>query len=880
MSSKLTIRHHLSVLAVSYLHGRGEFFCRSFVRIDNGGFMQTEMLRSTDPIFGVRVPLPQALEVGKRYLITFRFNPEYLEYILLGNRTVYERMPLPGLLEIAIGGPEASMVRKFRGCQIRVIAQEKNPLVSFVRDRALARWVETLQGKWRLSLQGEEEARHCSEWSEVEDELIMPLRLDVRVEPLPLGPEDIRAANDYHLPQNLRFWRGPELYHRTATNIAAKVEPSPVKPVPYLTDKIMIVENDDSYDETREPVLGSKLIQQLESHLELCDRYQVNAFHITCAWTTIADKPYVEKFVKLLKSGKGRSIRYLIATFGGPPVEQELNEGFTRNCCHLLGKVLSELPTRVAVIRVMEVNTNGQWPRPATIPTYLSSEQIYDKDLYEIENHLFIKQHRRHLEKIKKWIGYPDRTEIWFQDDGPVANPHWYKTGIDYFTSKNIWGFNTNVVQAVGRGFARAFAKPIGLAYDSHRGMDYEAVNPVDVEHVYRSYFFAGVEKTMYEAPFVGTDEQGEKHLTESGAAFYRWVRWVRRHPHRGKEIIRLGYLKGSDDYGIRNPAPGPSRHGYRRRLLLHNHLAYRDWNLLEIAYPKFGDYEGSNPYRFLTGTPYGQADVVPFNAPARHLETFRILVMMGRNRLTADSFANYLSFVRRGGKLVLALEHLLDEEPKVRKYTNLPLEELIGAHLGQDVNILPQKWQELVPSTTCFYNEVRPTKANVLERLENGAPFLLHHRLGQGEVYFYTSEFLTSVDANSPRQLLKKLFSEARVVTLEPYTDWIQYFVRQRDGIVAIGLINHGQAGFPQGYGPKAGAWKGEICLNTTALGLDTSNTEVFRLGEEMKLDRLVSRTEGEMVVIDLTLDVWEELVLGPRDRTSTLLFKRKEER
>jgi len=875
MNRKLTVRHHLPVLGVSYLHGRGEFFCTSFVRIDNEGFMQTEMLCSSDPVFGVRIPLPQTLEIGKRYLFTFRFNPEYVEYILLGKRTVYERMPLPSLLETGIGGTEASMLHKFKGCQIRAIAQEEKPLVSFVRDRALARWVKMLQGRWRLSLQGEDERRHCSEWSEVDDELIMPLRLDIKVEPLCPGPEDIRAANNYQFPQGLRFWRGPELYHKTQTNIAGEIEPSAVKPVPYSTDEIMIVENDDSYDETREPALGSKLIQQLESHLELCDRYQVNAFHITTVWTMIPDKPYINKFVELLKAGKGKSIRYIIATFGGPPVEQELNEGFSRKCCSLLRDILTNLPDRILVIRIMEVNTNGQWPRPATIPTYLSAAHIYNKDLYEIENHLFIEEHRRYIEKIKKWIGYPERTEIWFQDDGPVANPHWYETGMDYFTTKNIWGFNTNVVQAVGRGFARAFGKPIGLAYDSHRGLDYEVVNLADVEHVYRSYFFAGVEKTMYEAPFVGTDEEGRKRLTESGATFYRWVCWVKRHPRRGKEIIRIGYLKGSDDYGIRNPAPGPSRHGYRQRLLLHNHPAYGDWNLLDIAYPEFGDYEGSNPYRFLTGTPYGQADVVPFNAPSEYLATFRVLVMMGRNRLTRDSFANYLTFVRQGGKLVLALEHLLDERPRVRKYADLPLEELIGAHLGPDVNILPKKWNKLVPSTTSFYNKVRPTKAQVLETLENGAPFLLHHHLGRGEVYFYTSEFLSSVDVDSPRRLLKRLFSKARIVTLEPDNDWIQYFVRQRDGIAMIDLINHGQAGFPQGFGPKTGPWKGKIRIDATALGLDASSTEVFHLDEQMKLHPLVSESEGDWVVVDTTVDVWYELVLGPQGRTADLLFK-----
>lgn len=877
MTENLTVRHHLSVLPVSYLHGRGEFFTTSFVRIDNGGFMQTELLRSSDPVFGVRVPLPQTLDVGKRYLLTFRFNPEYVEYILLGNRTVYERMPLPSMLETGIGGSEASMVRKFKGVQIRVIARETNPMVYFIRDRALSRWVETLQGKWRLALQGEEEGRHCSEWSEVDDELIMPLRIDVWVEPLCLGPEDIRAASQYQLPQGLRFWKGPKLYHKMPTNVASEIEPPAVEAVDYTTDEIMIIENDDFCDETKEPAFGSKIVEELESHLDLCNRYGVNAFSVGTAWTVFPDKLYQKKFIELLKSGKGKSIRYLVFTFGGPPMELELNEGFTRESCRTIREMLTELPDRVAVIRIMEINTNSQWPRPATIPPYLFPEKIYGKDLYYIENQLFIAKHKEYLEKIVDWIGYPERTEICFQDDGPVANPHWLETGMDYFITKNIWGFNTNVVQAFGRGFARAFGKPIGLAYDSHRGLDYEAVNPTDIEHTFRSYFFAGVQKIMYEAPFVGTDDQGVKKLTESGATFYRWVHWAKRHPSRGEEVIRIAYMKGSDDYGIRNPAPGPSRHGYRKRLLLHQHPAYRDWNLLSVAYPEFGNYEGSNPYRFLTGSPYGQADVVPYNAPLSHLSTFSILVMMGRNRLTAQSFESYLTFVRRGGKLVLALEHLLHEIPRERKYADLPLTELIGARLGRDINILPRDWEKLVPSTTCFYNQVEPAGSEVLETLNNGDPLLLRHRLGKGEVYFYTSEYLTSVNPESPRSLLTQLFAESSSVKLDPQNDWVQFFVRRRNGIIMLGLINHGQAGFPQGLGPKTGPWSGQVLFQCGGLGLDPKGTEVLHLDEEMQLHPVQSWIKEDKIVIDVDLDVWCEVILGPKGETADRLFERK---
>jgi hypothetical protein len=875
MDKKLRIRAHLPVLAVSYLHGRGEFFCTSFARIDNGGFMQTEVLKSSDPVFGVRVPLPQPLEVGKRYLFNFRVNPETVEYILIGNRTVYERMALPSLLETAMNGSEASMGRGIKLVQVRAIAEEANPLVTFVRDRAHSRWVQILQGKWRLSFQGESEGRHCSEWSEVDDELSMGLRIDVQVQELPPGPEDIRAANAYHLLPGLRFWKGPALYHKMPVDRAAAVQPPPIEPVDYPTDQIMVIENEDGYEETRESAYGSKLVDELESHLDLCERYGVTGFWITQPWTFIPDQWYREKFIELLKKGKGKSLRYISVAVGGPPVEQELNEGFTKLVCEWLGKVLNEFPRLTAVIRIMEINTNGQWPRPATIPDYLFSDKIYDKDLYELENKVFIEAHRRQWKKMIDWVGYPDRTEIIIQDDGPVANPYWYEAGASYFITKNIWGFNTNLVQAFGRGFARAFGKPIGLAYDSHRGLDYEGVNPSDVEQVYRSYFFAGMEKTMYEAPFHGSDETGQKRLTESGAMFYNVYGWMKRHPRRGEEIVRIGFLRGSDDYGIRNPVPGPSKNGYTHRLLVHNHPAYRDWQLLNTVYPEYGDAEGSNPYRFLTGTPYGQADVVPCNAPPEHLSTFHTLVMTGKNRLTEMHFGHYLKFVQDGGKLVLALEHLLDEQPRKRKYADLPLEKLTGIKLGRDVNILPTHWQELVPSATCFYNQVQLVGAEILEKLDNGDPLLVRNKVGKGEVYFFTSEYLTSVNPKVAYGLLEKLFADSRLVTLSPVSGWVQHFVRQRNGIVMLGLINHGQAGFPQGHGPKSGPWHGKITISAEALGRDPHTTEAFHLDEDMTLRPIVLNSEGGHLTLDLKIDTWSEVVLGPKDGVKKLLFE-----
>ena len=148
----------------------------------------------------------------------------------------------------------------------------------------------------------------------------------------------------------------------------------------------------------------------------------------------------------------------------------------------------------------------------------------------------------------------------------------------------------------------------------------------------------------------------------------------------------------------------------------------------------------------------------------------------------------------------------------------------------------------------------------------------VLRNRVGKGEVYFYTSEYLTSIDPESPVRLLSRLFEESRDLRLEPGSDWVQHFLQERDGLLMLGLINHGQAGFPQGRGPKAGPWKGEIRVDGVSL---PDRAEVFRLDEEMQLTPVSFRREGNSLIIPLELDVWAELVIGPEGRTRELLFR-----
>jgi len=193
---------------------------------------------------------------------------------------------------------------------------------------------------------------------------------------------------------------------------------------------------------------------------------------------------------------------------------------------------------------------------------------------------------------------------------------------------------------------------------------------------------------------------------------------------------------------------------------------------------------------------------------------------------------------------------------------------------VGEDLNTLPSQWDELVPSWTAFHNRVRIVGAEVAERYPNGDPLLLHHTIDNGDVWFYTGEWLTSAGDQNPRQILRGLLEKARMVELNPPTDQIQSFVHTRDGIAIVALLNHGQAGFPQGFGPKTGSWAGTVTIRTTGLGLVPQKLEVLGLDEEHASHQLEFTREDDRLSIRLDIDELAQLAIGPEGDTKQILF------
>jgi hypothetical protein len=143
---------------------------------------------------------------------------------------------------------------------------------------------------------------------------------------------------------------------------------------------------------------------------------------------------------------------------------------------------------------------------------------------------------------------------------------------------------------------------------------------------------------------------------------------YARSNPICGKPVIDIGLVQGNlsvinGGLNIGNVplkvwgGLGPESKGWE-------YLApERTWRIADLFLPGVWlspvkqNLRQARPW--FSGTPYGQVDLVPANAPADVLSTYRFLIFLGWNTMTEEQYIRMKTFVQNGGILFMALPHL-----------------------------------------------------------------------------------------------------------------------------------------------------------------------------------------------------------------------------
>ena len=152
----------------------------------------------------------------------------------------------------------------------------------------------------------------------------------------------------------------------------------------------------------------------------------------------------------------------------------------------------------------------------------------------------------------------------------------------------------------------------------------------------------------------------------------------------KGQPEAVVALAKGHLDIASSNHTAVPVAGAYNIAKLDHhwmNGAPELSWNIVkDVFYPKPPNML-PNRNLFYSGTPYGQADIVSFafdNITADFLvRNYKALVFSGWNTCTPKQYAILCDYVKRGGRLCLAIPHLSTNDK--RNYDFFAKEELVN---------------------------------------------------------------------------------------------------------------------------------------------------------------------------------------------------------
>ncbi len=444
--------------------------------------------------------------------------------------------------------------------------------------------------------------------------------------------------------------------------------------------------------------------------------------------------------------------------------------------------------------------------------------------------------------------------------EAALAHRYDYAAGVDLVLSETMTG-NTSLLLAEARGAARAYNKPLwGMHIACH-------VHATPEGWATERMFWLNLYLGYLSGASIIEDEEGalaKVHSSVSGppdplpmrrqetmAAFFDWAQ---RHPRPERPAVEIGFLYGRhemitggmslntdrpvrvwDTFAPKGPAWEYGRPEY-------------GWKLLDVFMP--GVWlcpvlqDPSRLRRWFTGTPYGQADILPIEAGDEAMGSYKLLVMPGWHTMTADDMAKLIRFVEGGGTLVLGLPHLQTSSDRTAVLSGAARTLVDAALIDRLCGLAVAGEGEAIDSATTFGRtwDLRD---------EDGSPL----RLGDVK--------LTTGKAASPGRsplIVENSLGRGKVYT---FTAW-DYFGQAGLGLFARAFLEHLAAGFP--FDIRLDGGDGEVSyfhyrhhdgsgslylINTdwTVPG----NTKRCRLTLPGQSPSTVEITEGEVTEIDL---------------------------
>lgn len=327
---------------------------------------------------------------------------------------------------------------------------------------------------------------------------------------------------------------------------------------------------------------------------------------------------------------------------------------------------------------------------------------------------------------------------------GPsVMFKYFYEAGYEVLGAETMYG-SMEPIMAFLRGAALGHgARDIGV----HHAVQWSS-SPHDTPERFRRYRLALYVSYMQGATHINTEE-GLWHMEEYYAYFNRFseacqghkrqqadfYRYVSTHSRTGRFYTPMAVLHGRLDgwhsFGPNHPWGLPD---------VTDCDAEKSWNLLKVFYPLSIPGRAlyihgcpNEPVGYHTGTPRGNVDAVPVEAPARVLGGYRALAFMGYNRAEAGDLDKLMEYVEAGGTLILGWAHLntRTERAAIESYAHSYPAHPFVSRLGG----APEFVADTAGGAPLMVARNLGEGAHVLNLTDFGRPLMVEYNWGKGRV-------------------------------------------------------------------------------------------------------------------------------------------------
>ena len=882
-----------SLMAQFRQKDRLEFFCPREILFHGLGEDQPTRAASQDDIWGVRFVWPYEAKKGERYVFTFTGGPAIQPTYV---KNIPENIEMPDFILVNGVCLRRREIDTDLYVTVEYVAPEDGPMtVTFVKDRFYC-------------------VDHCEEAAKGWTPMVAPtcriylhLQLEIGAACEHFGPTDLPATTGepFKLPEGLRTFYAPGAYQWVLDQEILPWDYPPVVKPDYPTAEVYYNQFHDVYLDDEAFRGSSKQVgiltdpEGVKEFVRISLDNGINCFTARAEVLDALDAMGLRD-APLTIEYSGGYIKRVHATEG---TDEDGNPVF-----HLNGPVNKTVPRKegeefeLTADEARALRKEEGTEIANVLRRFPNALVVYRLNEYDGCQYLFVtvtdedraRVGRRawyDLAKIADIINHEAMDEL-FAEAREVDSArfkvganlcassylmsHAIHSGAEFTINKTIGRNQVNVVIATSRGVNTSFNGWIGLQHDAWGALRYNYDSGREIESVHRSFFFNGA--TFHDAEFQGlaVTRDGKRTFNLKGLAWIKVTRMAAIHPRRGTQRSQIAYMRGSDNiWGWGSPG---TPHTYDSCDPT-DPKEHADFDLLDVAFPKFGKWRSFNPVRWMTGTPYGPCDIVSWDAPADALKRYRAIAMLGANRVEEQDWRHYVDYVRSGGTLAMGLYQLFPPT-RDRVYVKLDVSDLLGIKLGEDQPI----WElptavEREAFISQHYNRIELAGAEVVETLPNGDPLLTRYTLGDGHAYFFTTDRLTTI-AGVAEKLVRSLFAPHIPVRLEPAHDWMEVAISEKNDLRIITLMDHGRDCLPTDAGEDTGPYTGTATLDLDNLGLPEGEYEVLQAVTDEKITKLetmpVAHSQHGRTVEARVDDMgsYAELILGPKGKAEHAFF------